>query len=111
MEGGGLIRIEKTAALTSIDVDSSQGPDQGLTPEEINILAAKKASQQILRRDLRGMLVIDFITCDQDKKKTWKKSWQRPSEKTPRPSSTVFPPWASMNWFGREKKSKKDIAI
>lgn len=73
LEGGGLIRIEKTAALTSIDVDSSQGPDQGLTPEEINILAAKKASQQILRRDLRGMLVIDFITCDQDKKKDLEK--------------------------------------
>lgn len=58
LDGLGQVRLEKTQACTTLDVDS-----KGKAPaEEVNLLAAKVLGRQVLWRDLRGMFVVDFIT-------------------------------------------------
>lgn len=57
---GGNIIIEKTEALTVIDINT--GRNYGKTGfQETNLLAAKEIARQIRLRQLSGMFVIDFL--------------------------------------------------
>jgi Rne/Rng family ribonuclease len=52
---GATLRIEETAAVTALDVDTGRLP-----PEEANARALREAARQIRLRNLAGMIVIDF---------------------------------------------------
>src|SRR5581483_10622053 len=58
LEGGGTIIIERTRALTSIDVDRAGAQDE---PLAINERAALEALRQIRLRDIGGMILVDFL--------------------------------------------------
>jgi Ribonuclease G/E len=53
-QGASLI-LERTSALTAIDVNSGQRP-----PADVNMVAAGEAARQIRLRNLSGLIVIDF---------------------------------------------------
>ena len=60
IKNGGYLVIERTEALTVIDVNS--GNDiKSKDPLRVNIEAAKKAAAEIRLRNISGMILIDFI--------------------------------------------------
>ncbi len=63
--GGGRLRIEPTAALVAIDVDSA-GRTGARDPERLalalNIAAAGEAMRQLRLRNLGGLIAIDFVS-------------------------------------------------
>lgn len=101
---GGLIRIEKTAALTAIDVDSHGASQEDLKPEEVNLLAAEKASQQILRRDIRGMVVIDFISCGEENRKAIQEAMEKTLKEDP---LTILYGFSAMGVYELVRKRKE----
>ena len=65
---GGNIIIEKTEALTIIDINT--GKNYGKTGfQETNLLAAKEIARQIRLRQLAGMFVIDFLKVSKEEQK------------------------------------------
>jgi ribonuclease G len=58
LEGGGALIIERTRALTSIDVDRGSAQDQ---PSDINARAALELVRQLRLRDIGGMILVDFL--------------------------------------------------
>jgi ribonuclease E len=63
---GGYIVIEKTEALTTIDVNSGSFKYLGNSRDTslwINYVAAHEISKQIKLRNLGGIIIIDFIDC------------------------------------------------
>lgn len=74
LKSGGFITIDKTEALTAIDVNSGKfiGDDNlEETVYSVNIEAAKEIAKQIRLRDIGGIIVIDFIDMhkEEDKEK------------------------------------------
>lgn len=64
LAGGGSIVIEPTEALTSIDVNSGRGNQNGSHEEmalQTNLEAAREVARQLRLRDLGGLVVVDFI--------------------------------------------------
>jgi len=64
LPSGGTIVIEQTEALVSIDVNSARNRDAGdveTTALMTNLEAAQVISQQLVLRDLGGLIIIDFI--------------------------------------------------
>lgn len=64
LKSGGFIVIEQTEALVSIDVNSGSytgKEDFETTAEKINKEAAIEISKQIRLRNLRGIIVVDYI--------------------------------------------------
>ncbi|MBU0455815.1 MAG: Rne/Rng family ribonuclease [Pseudomonadota bacterium] len=69
LPSGGEIVIDRTEALTTIDVNSAQatkGGDIEETALNTNIEAAKEIAKQLRIRDLGGLFVIDFIDMETD---------------------------------------------
>ena len=64
---GGNILIEKTEAFTSIDVNSANLKNSSVF--EVNLEAAKVIANQIMLRNISGIIVIDFITTNNTKHK------------------------------------------
>ena len=64
LKSGGYLVIERTEALTVIDVNSGKFSDKK-TPEEahlkVNLEAAMESARQIRLRNLSGIIIIDFI--------------------------------------------------
>jgi ribonuclease E len=64
LPGGGSIVIDRTEALTAIDVNSGRG-SRGSTQEETavqtNLEAADEVARQLRLRDIGGLVVVDFI--------------------------------------------------
>ncbi|MDX2237247.1 MAG: ribonuclease E/G [Hyphomonadaceae bacterium] len=63
--GGGMLIIEPTAALVSIDVDSGAragAPDPERFALELNLAALREAARQIRLRALGGVIAIDFVS-------------------------------------------------
>lgn len=56
LPGGGRIWIERTAALTAIDVDAGGNP-----PMPVNLAAANEIARQLRLRNIGGIVVVDFI--------------------------------------------------
>lgn len=64
LESGGFIVIDKTEAMHVIDVNSGKsvkGADIKDTALKINIEAAKEIANQIILRNIGGIILIDFI--------------------------------------------------
>jgi len=65
LECGGYIVIEKTEALTAIDVNTGSFTGKGKNLEDtvlkVNLEAAKEISRQLRLRDIGGIIIIDFI--------------------------------------------------
>lgn len=70
--GGGDIAIEPTRAMTTIDVDAG-GRGAGAEGEgfavELNIAAAAEAARQISLRSISGLVVVDFLTMPQSRRR------------------------------------------
>lgn len=73
LPSGGSVIIERTEALTAIDVNSGGFHRPGIPHEEIaflvNLEAAEEIARQIKMRGLGGMLLIDFIDMEEDSHK------------------------------------------
>lgn len=65
--GGGELAIERTTALTAVDVDA--GGRTGADPEEfahdLNLAAAEEAARQISLRGIAGLVMVDFVSMEQ----------------------------------------------
>jgi len=63
--GGGVLTIEPTAALVSIDVDAGARAGSG-DPErfalDLNLAAAQEAAHQVRLRNLGGVIALDFVS-------------------------------------------------
>ena len=73
LKNGGFITIDKTEALTAIDVNSGKcvGKDNlEDTILKVNTEAAKEIAKQLRLRDIGGIIIIDFIDIQEDINKT-----------------------------------------
>lgn len=64
LKNGGYIVIDKTEALTAIDVNSGKylgNSDLEHTALEVNLEAAKEVMKQIRLKDIGGIVVVDYI--------------------------------------------------
>lgn len=65
LPSGGVLVIEATEALTTVDVNSGRfgtaGPASGEAALRINLEAADEAARQIRLRNIAGLIVIDFM--------------------------------------------------
>lgn len=69
LKSGGFIIIEKTQALTTIDVNSGKNTMEKDTIYKTNEEAAVEAAKQIRLKNIGGMIVIDFINMKNDEEK------------------------------------------
>jgi ribonuclease G len=72
LKSGGYIIIEKTEAMTVIDVNSGRYAakrEQELNSLRTNLEAAREICRQLRLRDIGGIIVIDFIDLEDDKNK------------------------------------------
>ena len=70
LPSGGVIVIEQTEALVSIDVNSArfrETPDSETTAFKVNSEAAREIARQLRLRDLGGVIIIDFIDMSEEK--------------------------------------------
>lgn len=70
LENGGYLLIEKTEALTVVDVNTGKfiGDDSlEHTVYYTNILAAREIARQVRLRNIGGIVVVDFIDMDDEK--------------------------------------------
>jgi ribonuclease G len=67
LKSGGYLYIEQTEACVVIDVNSGKfisGKSHGKTVNKTNFEAADEIARQIRLRNLSGMIMIDFINCE-----------------------------------------------
>jgi ribonuclease G len=70
LKSGGYIIIEKTEAMTVIDVNSGRYAakrEQELNSLRTNLEAAREICGQLRLRDIGGLIIIDFIDLDEEK--------------------------------------------
>jgi ribonuclease G len=70
LKSGGYIFIEKTEAMTVIDVNSGRYAakrEQELNSLKTNLEAAREIARQLRMRDIGGIIVIDFIDLEDEK--------------------------------------------
>jgi ribonuclease G len=72
LKSGGYLYIEKTEAMTVIDVNSGRyaaKKEQEQNSLRTNLEAAREVCRQLRLRDIGGLVVIDFIDLEDDKNK------------------------------------------
>jgi ribonuclease G len=72
LKSGGYLYIEKTEAMTVIDVNSGRyaaKKEQEQNSLRTNLEASREICRQLRLRDIGGLVVIDFIDLDDDKNK------------------------------------------
>ena len=72
LKSGGYLVIDKTEALTCIDVNSGKytGKKRGSAEEtyfHINMEAAQEIGHQLLLRNISGIIIIDFINMEAER--------------------------------------------
>jgi ribonuclease E len=69
LSSGGSIAIDRTEALTAIDVNSAKakGKNTDALALKTNLEAAEEVARQLRLRDIGGLIVIDFIDLEQRK--------------------------------------------
>ncbi len=66
LQGGGRLTVEKTKALTAIDVDAGgMQYNKDLTPLDINKIAATAVANLCFLHELGGNILVDFLTMRQ----------------------------------------------
>ncbi len=109
LRSGGCLVIDRTEALTAIDVNSAKniaGKDLEETAFLTNLEAAQEIPRQIRLRDIGGIIVIDFIDMDDDVKKSQVEEVLRKNLDKDRSSVTVF----SMSPIGLVEMTRKSIS-
>lgn len=108
LKSGGSITIQSTEALTAIDVNSGRDlrKSRGSIALRTNLQAAKTIVQQILLRNISGIIAIDFIDMKDDREKDLLLSTVQEELLDDRVSSEILP----LNPFGimhitRQRKS------
>lgn len=72
LKSGGYLFIEKTEAMTVIDVNSGRyaaKKDQEMNSLRTNLEAAREMCRQLRLRDIGGIIVVDFIDLEDEKNK------------------------------------------
>ncbi len=72
LKRGGYLLIDRTEALTAIDVNTGgkvKGSNQAKNIVETNVDAAWEVTKQMRLRDLGGLIVVDFIDMDSEEDK------------------------------------------
>jgi ribonuclease G len=72
LKSGGYLFIEKTEAMTVIDVNSGRyaaKKEQEMNSLRTNLEAAREVCRQVRLRDIGGLVIVDFIDLDDDKNK------------------------------------------
>ncbi len=73
LKSGAYLIIERTEALTSIDVNSGNrnisNEDQETNALEVNMIAADEIARQLRLRDIGGIIVVDFIDLHKNENK------------------------------------------
>jgi ribonuclease G len=70
LKSGGYLFIEKTEAMTVIDVNSGRyaaKKEQEMNSLRTNLEAAREVCRQVRLRDIGGLVVVDFIDLEDDK--------------------------------------------
>jgi len=73
LDSGGYIVIDKTEALTVIDVNTGKfigERDFGKTVLKTNLEAARELCRQLKLRDIGGIIIVDFIDMEKEEDKT-----------------------------------------
>ncbi|HTY36441.1 MAG TPA: Rne/Rng family ribonuclease [Bacteroidota bacterium] len=94
LKSGGYIFIEKTEAMTVIDVNSGRYAakrEQELNSLRTDLEAAREISRQLRLRDIGGIIVIDFIDLDDEKNKKKVYDEVKKELKRDRAKATVLP--------------------
>jgi ribonuclease G len=94
LKSGGYIFIEKTEAMTVIDVNSGRYAakrEQELNSLRTDLEAAREMSRQLRLRDIGGIIVIDFIDLDDEKNKKKVYDEVKKELKRDRAKATVLP--------------------
>ena len=92
LPGGGSIVIDRTEALTAIDVNSGRASHGGGHEEgfyAVNLEAAAEVARQLRLRDLGGLVVIDFIDMYDRKHRAGVEKALREAMKADKARSTV----------------------
>ncbi len=69
LQGGGVIVIEATRALTAIDIDAAASD-----PSEVNTRAVAEIARQLRLRDVIGTVMVDFLRQDTEKQHRLKRT-------------------------------------
>ncbi|MBM4167584.1 MAG: Rne/Rng family ribonuclease [Ignavibacteria bacterium] len=108
LKSGGYIYIEKTEAMTVIDVNSGRyaaKKDQEMNSLRTNLEAAREICRQIRLRDVGGIIVIDFIDLEEEKNRKKLYDEIRKELKRERAKVTVLP----MTEFGLIQMTRQRI--
>ncbi|MGE5232608.1 MAG: Rne/Rng family ribonuclease [Acidobacteriota bacterium] len=92
LPSGGSIVIDRTEALTAIDVNSgkaTRAASQEETAVQTNVEAAREVARQLRLRDLGGLVVVDFIDMRASKNQRRVEKELREALKADRARSTV----------------------
>jgi ribonuclease G len=94
LKSGGYIFLERTEAMTVIDVNSGRYAakrEQELNSLRTDLEAAREISRQLRLRDIGGIIVIDFIDLEDEKNKKKVYDEMKKELKKDRAKATVLP--------------------
>ncbi|MEK6649642.1 MAG: Rne/Rng family ribonuclease, partial [Bacteroidota bacterium] len=94
LKSGGYLFIEKTEAMTVVDVNSGRYAakrDQELNSLRTDMEAAREVCRQLRLRDIGGLVVIDFIDLEDEKNKKKVYDEMKKEMKRDRAKITVLP--------------------
>ncbi|HAP00047.1 MAG TPA: ribonuclease E/G [Fibrobacteres bacterium] len=108
LKRGGYLLIDRTEALTAIDVNTGgkvKGRDQAKNIVETNMDAAWEVAKQMRLRDLGGLIVVDFIDMDStDDQETVTKEFKKAIRQDKAPIS-----FAPLSQFGLMEITRKRV--
>ncbi len=108
LKSGGYIFIEKTEAMTVIDVNSGRYAakrEQEQNSLRTNLEAAREVCRQLRLRDIGGIIVVDFIDLEEEKNKKKVYDEMRKEVRRDRAKVTVTP----MTEFGLIQMTRQRI--
>jgi len=108
LKSGGYLFIEKTEAMTVIDVNSGRYAakrEQELNSLRTNLEAAREVCRQVRLRDIGGLIVVDFIDLEDDKNQKKVYDEMKKELRRDRAKVTVLP----MTEFGLVQMTRQRI--
>ena len=108
LKSGGYVFVEKTEAMTVIDVNSGRYAakrEQELNSLRTNLEAAREICRQIRLRDIGGLIIVDFIDLEEEKNKKKVYDEMKKELRRDRAKVTVLP----MTEFGLVQMTRQRI--